>query len=359
MSDSDGAAVGDPAGSQRHPDRGLVVAVVAAVLAVAVAPQVLLAAWRWTTPHVSRLDGGWIDRLRWALVEGTFAAGTFVVGATVGSFLNVVVHRLPLGRSPLAGRSHCPHCGHQIRPHDNIPVVGWLRLGGRCRDCRAPIAARYPIVEVLCGGLLLLLWQCEWASGGANLPGGEVLRSSRLDWLILQPRGELAGQVVWHGAVLLTLLVWSLVAADGGRLPPRHLALVLGLAIAVTTIWPSLHPVALVPESVPGPPWAIRGLAVAIVGLAVGAVGGGLAGRFLGDGWWPTACLALWGAACGWQAVSGTAVVMALLVAIDRLATRLTPWLPLPAPWLVPAAATIHLVAWRWIHTLLFGAAAA
>lgn len=343
----------------RHPDRALVAEVVAAVLVVALARPVLVAAWRWTLPNLRRIDGPWIDRVRWLAIDGVFATGVFVLGATIGSFLNVVVHRLPLGRSPLSGRSHCPHCGHQIRPSDNIPVVGWLRLGGRCRDCQAPISPRYPIVEAVCGGLLLLLWECEWASGGANLPGGLLLPSSGLDWLILQPRSDLAGSVVFHGAVLLVLVVWALVAADGGRLPPRHLAAVLGAAVAATTVWPWLHPVPLVPGTMPGPPWLSRGLAVALVGLAVGGVVGSAAGRSIGPSWWPAACLALWGAACGWQAVAGTALVMAGLVAADRLAARSTPWLPLPAPWLFLASATIHLVAWRWIHALLFGAAQA
>ena len=69
-------------------------------------------------------------------------------GAVVGSFLNVVIHRLPAGESIVFPGSHCPRCGAPIRPGDNIPVFGWIALGGRCRDCREPIAARYPLVEL-------------------------------------------------------------------------------------------------------------------------------------------------------------------------------------------------------------------
>lgn len=69
-------------------------------------------------------------------------------GAVVGSFLNVVIHRLPAGESVVFPGSRCPRCGAPIRPWDNIPVFGWIALGGRCRDCREPIAPRYPLVEL-------------------------------------------------------------------------------------------------------------------------------------------------------------------------------------------------------------------
>ena len=71
-----------------------------------------------------------------------------LAGAVVGSFLNVVVHRLPAGESVVFPGSHCPLCGAPIRPWDNIPVLGWIALRGRCRDCRGAIAPRYPLVEL-------------------------------------------------------------------------------------------------------------------------------------------------------------------------------------------------------------------
>jgi prepilin signal peptidase PulO-like enzyme (type II secretory pathway) len=69
-------------------------------------------------------------------------------GAVVGSFLNVVIYRLPAGESVVFPGSRCPRCGSPIRPWDNIPVLGWLLLRGRCRDCRDAIALRYPLVEL-------------------------------------------------------------------------------------------------------------------------------------------------------------------------------------------------------------------
>jgi leader peptidase (prepilin peptidase)/N-methyltransferase len=70
-----------------------------------------------------------------------------VLGALIGSFLNVVVYRVPLGRSVVSPPSACPSCGQAIRSVDNIPVLSWLLLRGRCRECRARISVRYPLVE--------------------------------------------------------------------------------------------------------------------------------------------------------------------------------------------------------------------
>jgi leader peptidase (prepilin peptidase)/N-methyltransferase len=72
-----------------------------------------------------------------------------IVGAVVGSFLNVVIHRLPRGESLVHPRSRCPSCGTQIAEYDNVPIVSWLVLRGRCRHCGAPISPRYPLVELL------------------------------------------------------------------------------------------------------------------------------------------------------------------------------------------------------------------
>ena len=89
-------------------------------------------------------------------MEATFAG---VLGAIVGSFLNVVTYRLPRRESLVTPASHCPKCGTPVRPYDNIPVLSWLLLRGRCRSCRAAISPRYPLVEagtaLLCAGAVL------------------------------------------------------------------------------------------------------------------------------------------------------------------------------------------------------------
>ncbi|MGB2927204.1 MAG: prepilin peptidase [Limnothrix sp.] len=92
----------------------------------------------------------------WA-IAGLFI---FIWGACFGSFLNVVVYRLPEGLSLLYPPSRCPKCGHGLGARENIPVFGWLALFGKCRWCKTPIPARYPLVEALMGLLFVaVIWR--------------------------------------------------------------------------------------------------------------------------------------------------------------------------------------------------------
>ncbi|ROS77555.1 leader peptidase (prepilin peptidase)/N-methyltransferase [Curtobacterium sp. PhB130] len=80
-----------------------------------------------------------------------------VLGLAIGSFLNVVVYRVPAGMSVVAPASSCPRCGNAIRGFDNVPVLSWLLLRGRCRDCSEPISVRYPLVEMATAVLFLVV----------------------------------------------------------------------------------------------------------------------------------------------------------------------------------------------------------
>jgi leader peptidase (prepilin peptidase)/N-methyltransferase len=86
---------------------------------------------------------------------------SFLLGAVIGSFLNVVIYRLPEGISLVSPGSRCPQCGNAIRWYHNVPVLGWLVLRGRCRDCGEPISWRYPFVEALTGSLFLAAFVVE------------------------------------------------------------------------------------------------------------------------------------------------------------------------------------------------------
>lgn len=95
----------------------------------------------------------------WILTANSLVLPVAILGAIVGSFLNVVVYRLPLGLSVFSPRwSFCPHCRRTIRPLDNIPILGWLILKGRCRACGAPISSIYPLIEVLTALVFITLW---------------------------------------------------------------------------------------------------------------------------------------------------------------------------------------------------------
>ena len=85
------------------------------------------------------------------------------LGLAIGSFLNVCIYRLPRGESIVSPPSRCPSCGQGLRWLDNVPVLGWLLLGGRCRSCRAAVSPMYPIVEAVTSVVFLLqLWQIGW-----------------------------------------------------------------------------------------------------------------------------------------------------------------------------------------------------
>jgi len=103
---------------------------------------------------------------------------SFWLGASIGSFLNVVVWRVPRGESIVRPPSHCPRCGAAIRWWQNIPVVSWLALRGRCASCREPISPRYILVEALCGALFL----AAFAKYGAEcVPNIAMLRFTAVD----------------------------------------------------------------------------------------------------------------------------------------------------------------------------------
>lgn len=124
-----------------------------------------------------------------------YIAITTGLGAIVGSFLNVVVLRLHAGKQFVSGRSACPHCKHELSPLELVPILSWLGLRGRCKHCRKPISAQYPLVEVLTAGLFGLSYYAlqphivaEWVQLVAwlvVLAGFVVLAVYDLRWMIL------------------------------------------------------------------------------------------------------------------------------------------------------------------------------
>ena len=132
-----------------------------------------------------------------------------VVGAIFGSFLNVVAYRLPRGESLARPRSRCPQCETPIRPYDNVPVLSWLALRGRCRSCRAPISARYPLVEAMTGLLCALVVIAKGPDEDALLGLALVLllvpiTLIDLDHRIIPNKLTLLGAIAAPALVLLT-----------------------------------------------------------------------------------------------------------------------------------------------------------
>ena len=182
-------------------------------------------------------------------------AGLF--GLAFGSFMNVVVYRVPLGRSVVNPPSACPACDSPIRPRDNLPVVSWILLRGKCRDCREPISARYPIVEALTGllfvvtvliiGVVWVLPAYLWFDGVTMVLILTDLDHKRIPNRILYP-GTVVGLVLLAGGALLDggagdfgrgalggvfyfsgLFVLALIARGGFGFGDVKLAFMLGL----------------------------------------------------------------------------------------------------------------------------------
>ena len=109
-----------------------------------------------------------------------------VLGACLGSFLNVCAYRIPRGMSVLRPRSRCPGCGASILARDNVPVLGWLMLRGRCRGCQSPISARYPAVELGLGLLFAIPYLAAIGATGGDpwerLGAGRMLAFLLSSW---------------------------------------------------------------------------------------------------------------------------------------------------------------------------------
>ncbi|MDD4099076.1 MAG: prepilin peptidase [Lentisphaeria bacterium] len=140
------------------------------------------------------------------------------VGGAVGSFLNVVVWRVPRGESLLHPPSHCPKCGHAIRPWENIPVLSWLLLRGRCSQCRLPISIKYPLGEAATGVLFLAVWTQTLRRGLPleTAPASLYLAASLLAITQIDIRHRLIPDLI-TGAGLLVALTLAL-AMPGSRL---------------------------------------------------------------------------------------------------------------------------------------------
>ncbi|MFM7107917.1 MAG: prepilin peptidase [Planctomycetaceae bacterium] len=239
-------------------------------------------------------------------------ATAFAAGSMVGSFLNVVAHRVPRGETVVHGRSHCPACGATIRPWDNVPVLGWLLLRGRCRDCGAAISARYPLVEAACGGLAAALAAAElWAAPG------DVPEAIAVAW---------AGRT----ALAMAIVAWALLAERGHDVAASSAATVAAVAALSAALEPTLRPLPAWcgPALLSTDAWPGCLLASA-AGLLAGWVAGAIGGR-------PArlACASV-GAALGWQA----AVVAAVAAGAVRATVR--------HPAAACLAATAAILAWH------------
>lgn len=162
-----------------------------------------------------------------------------VMGLLIGSFVNVVIWRVPRGQSIVSPPSACPKCGHRLRAYDNIPVASWIVLGGRCRDCRAPISVRYPAVELITGAIFVIVALAVplgalpaylWLAGAGVALAGIDLDVKRLPNAIVYPSIAVVG--VW-------LVAFGLIAGD-----PRQAGRTVLAGLALGAFFGLIHLVA-------------------------------------------------------------------------------------------------------------------
>ena len=202
-----------------------------------------------------------------------------ILGLLLGSFLNVVVHRLPQGESIVHPPSRCPQCEHRLRPWENIPVLSWLLLRGRCHDCGVRISFRYPALELLTAAVTVLVaWELGWEL--------RLIPALLLSW---------------------ALLALTVIDLETQLLPDRITkpGILLGLLLNATAL---VHPgLALV-----GPPEAVAGVVLGYGSLWLLAVGYHRWSGRHGMGGGDLKLLAMIGAWLGWQAVFLTLFIAAL-----------------------------------------------
>jgi leader peptidase (prepilin peptidase)/N-methyltransferase len=164
------------------------------------------------------------------------------IGACIGSFLNVVAYRAPRGMSVVWKPSHCPQCGHAIRARDNVPVLAWLLLGGRCRDCGGAISPRYAIVEAAMAVAFFTLAYVELFSGAANFPAAPRVDEPGALAVVWNPNWSLIGIYAFHCALLCLLMALALIDQDGFRVPWKIVLIALVLIMLAAYRWPFLYP---------------------------------------------------------------------------------------------------------------------
>ena len=160
----------------------------------------------------------------------------FVVGACIGSFLNVVVYRLPAGKSLIYPSSHCPTCNSSLGPTENVPILGWLWLRGRCRHCHTAIAPRYPLVETATALLFWLVFACFQFSVytlGYWVFSSWLVALALIDWDTMTLPGSLTRSGLILGLGFQMVLGWLLDPSLGGVVQ----GFMTGTLGAVVGIW--------------------------------------------------------------------------------------------------------------------------
>ena len=282
------------------------------------------------------------------------------LGACAGSFLNVVAKSAPHGRAIALRSSTCPMCGSLIRRIDNLPIFGYVRLRGQCRNCKAAIPIRYFFVELTGFTIFASLFLYELVTGAANVPGFLHYHHAGILWIILYTKWPVVGIYFYHCLLFSCILMLALMEQDHLR-APRWMGVVLPLIFAITAIVsPTMLTVSLgdqTPFQLPMafPDWLDRAMTSAT---------GGIAGWMIGHFAKPLRlrrrqsssslgfAFVLIGVSIGWQAVLSVALFWLAAMSILKSAggPRMRPrWLT--ATTLLFAMLMLFHPAWKWFAT--------
>ena len=320
----------------------------------------------------------------------------FLYGAVLGSFLTVCVHRFPQHESTFAAwkslinplSSYCDRCGTQLPAKDNVPILGWLWLRGRCRFCKRSIPGKYPLIELANGLLFVLVYLMEVPQGRFVAIADSCLTTSMspsnlTNLLGLSDVAMLNWRLVFHlvlveALVVASLIDWDLmIIPDSVTLPPMILAVVVAALFGkfwLVPVWiqdPSLLRAVVasftgtwepISSATPVPRWIgahpnLHGLAVSVAGWLVG--GGVIWGiRLIGHaalkreamGFGDVVLMAMVGAFLGWQPTV-VAIFLAACLSIPLiLSTRLFAWNhEIPFGPFLSIGTLVTLVGWKWI----------
>lgn len=288
----------------------------------------------------------------------------FTLGATIGSFLNVVAYRMPRRESLILRSSRCPKCDTKITRRDNLPILGWLLLEGRCRACQAVISFRYPLVETICATLFLLVYFVELISGGANIPVRQPNYYKGVVWIVLYTKWDLVSLYLFHCFSICALLSWGLIDFDRQKVPRRAKWLACGILFTLPLLWPDLLPVPWLRavEARLGMSAWLAALTTSFIGGSVGATLGWFArqtyGRALPDSATNTdapraghvvTAGAIVGLSLGWQAAIGTWLIAFAVRIVSLVACLRWRWPTPPITLILLFSFVIQLSMWRWL----------
>ncbi len=223
-----------------------------------------------------------------------YSVAAFCFGAAVGSFLNVVVYRLPRGKSLIWPPSHCPHCQHQLSmARDNIPILGWFVVRGKCRYCGEPVPFRYALVEFMTACFVLAAY-----------------------WYLVWHQGRSVGHyIVWTG-LALAIVAAGLIDLRYYIIPDAITKVGMVIAPVVSFLVPTIHG----PFGWPKGDLHVQALVSSLVGMAAGAAFVylmGVVGKALfrreAMGFGDVKFVAMIGGFLGWQAIVWTFIIGSIL----------------------------------------------